>query len=242
MSHIPESVSGDPNAGHPAPATDEGTSAISLLDLVADLWRSFNASQVGTDTGLTAFQRELALKQFSLDERRVAEDERRGLLEERRVVTEEGAQEFLEEDTITRRLQEAAALATGPAGALQLAFMARGQGAPQEQIRELFQSLPFLQSLLAGEALPQFGLPEQLGGAGRTQGIKGNTITGQTFGITLPGKTAVTEQQFTGLSAFEQDFLGALGQTGTGQSSEGFLSDIMASFLPTTKGFGAFSF
>ena len=62
---------------------------------------------------------------------------------------------------------------------------------------------------------------------------EGGTIEGKNLGVTLPGKKATTQQAFGTLSAFEQEFLGALGQSETGQSVEGFLQDIMKSFIPT---------
>lgn len=159
---------------------------------------------------------------------------------------------------------EAAGLATGPTGAIQLAFLARGQGAPNEQIKSMFQNLPFVQALLGDKGLPGFGLPEQFGGASARTGtapapgvpvpgggipgvnmtldpqysgagaLGGRTTTGGTFGLTLPSKTGITEAAFTGLSDFEKEFLGALGQAETGQGAEGFLADIVKSFIPTT--------
>lgn len=152
---------------------------------------------------------------------------------------QQAARAFQEKDVITGRLFESSALATGPTGAIQLAHLARGQGAPQADVAAIFQNLPFVQALLRGEALPGFGLPEQLGGTmTRVPGVgTGNVIEGKNLGVTLPSKTGVTEQQWTGMSAFEQMFLGALGQSETGQDAAGFLADIQKSFIPTTTAF-----
>ncbi|KKM61967.1 hypothetical protein LCGC14_1526400, partial [marine sediment metagenome] len=97
----------------------------------------------------------------------------------------------------------------------------------------IFQHLPFVQELLHGQNIPGFGLPEQLGGEQRRVPGSGSTIQGTNLGVTLPGKKSITQQAFGSLSVFEQEFLGALGQSETGQSIEGFLQDIMKSFIPT---------
>ncbi len=163
------------------------------------------------------------------------------------------AQAFTQEDVRNQRLLEAAGLATGPTGAIQLAYLARGQGAPQEEVAAIFQNLPFIQELLHGQNVPGFGRPEQLGeptprtsgggGIGQPQrrpAGTGGTIEGQGLGVTIPGKRSVTRQAFGTLSQFEQEFLGALGQSETGQSAQGFLEDMIKSFIPTRQG-GAIS-
>jgi len=147
-----------------------------------------------------------------------AQLQREGLAEERRQFNEDIAfrksqQAFAEKDTNTQRLLEAAGLATSPTGAIQLAYMARGKGAPVAQIRSIFQNLPFVQALLQGKTLPGFGLPEQLGGAtARTTGTgalgEGHVTQGKTFGVKLPTALGVTEQQFGGLQDTEKEFLG----------------------------------
>jgi len=142
-------------------------------------------------------------------------------------------QAFTQEDIRNQRLLAAAGLATGPTGAIQLAYLARGQGAPQAEVASIFQNLPFIQELLHGQDVPGFGLPEQLGGEMRRVSGGGGVIEGKNLGVTLPGKRATTRQAFGTLSKFEQEFLGALGQSETGQSVEGFLEDIMKSFIPT---------
>jgi len=204
---------------------------------LADAIRAASASQAVSDSAGSALSKELALKQLALEERQVKVQERGAAVTEQQLKLAQQAQAFQEKDTITERLQNAAALATGPAGAIQLAYMARGQGAPQSAVRNIFQRLPFVQALLQGKALPSFGLPEQLGGAGRTGAIVGDaahTITGKTFGTKLPTKTAITEQQFSGMSDLEKVFLGELEQTETGESANAFLTSVMQSFVPTT--------
>ncbi len=144
-----------------------------------------------------------------------------------------GQEEFRQQDVNAQRLLEAAGLATGPTGAIQLASLARGEGAPQAEVASIFQHLPFVQELLHGRNVPGFGLPEQLGGEMRRVPAGGGTIEGKNLGVTIPGKKSITQQAYGSLSAFEQEFLGALGQSETGQSIEGFLQDIMKSFIPT---------
>jgi len=157
---------------------------------------------------------------------------------------QKGQQAFQEKDTNTQRLLEAAGLATSPTGAIQLAYMARGQGAPVEQIRSIFQNLPFVQALLQGKTLPGFGLPEQLGGvtARMQQGAGGNVTSGGTFGLTLPSATGVTEQQFGGLSGQEREFLGALHTAETGEGGEQFFQKMLKGFIPSLSEANALAF
>ena len=145
----------------------------------------------------------------------------------------EGQEAFKQQDINAQRLLEAAGLATGPTGAIQLAYLSRGLGAPQEEVASIFQNLPFVQELLHGQNAAGFGLPEQLGGEMRRVSGEGGTIEGKNLGVTIPGKKSINRQAFGTLSAFEQEFLGALGQSETGQSVEGFLQDITKSFIPT---------
>lgn len=153
-------------------------------------------------------------------------------MERARLALEREKFEFGKQDTMTDRLLQAAGLATGPTGAIQLAYLARNQGAPQDQIRDIFQNLPFVQALLAGQALPGFGVPEQLGGPSERVSQTGG---GGLFGVNLPGLNAVTERQFSQLSTTEQQFLGALYQSEFGISTEEALQTIQNSFLPTTN-------
>lgn len=183
-----------------------------VWSVLAESIRSAIAGQAASDSAALALQRELGLGQLALAQR---------------------TQEFTEQDVMTQRLLEAAGLATGPTGAIQLAHLARGQGAPQEEVAALFQNLPFVQELLHGQNVPGFGLPEQLGGEMRRVPTGGGTIQGQNLGVTIPGKKSITQQAFGTLSEFEQAFLGALGQSETGQSAGGFLEDIIKSFIPT---------
>jgi hypothetical protein len=95
---------------------------------------------------------------------------------------------FNETDVNTQRLLEAAGLATSPAGAIQLAYMARGAGAPAGAIAAMFQNLPFIQAALHGQILPGFtGIPEQLGGG--TVGSGGSNPVA----AAMPGGTSSTE-------------------------------------------------
>jgi len=194
---------------------------------IADAYREAAANQASSDRASQELQ-------ASLERERLAEQKRQ-FDEDIRFRREQEA--FQQKDITSQRLLEAAGLATGPTGAIQLAYLARGQGAPQEQVASIFQNLPFVKALLAGEALPGFGLPEQLGGTNRrvTSAAGENVIRGQNLGVTIPGKTAVTQQQFEGLNQIERGFLGALGQSETGQAAGDFLEDITRSFLPTTN-------
>lgn len=219
----------------------------------------------GSDPLLSALQAQAAALQGQLDAAAAGTELGYAQLEETKrqfdltLELQKQAQAFQEKDITTQHLLEAAGLATSPQGAIQLAYMARGQGAPNAEIRDIFQNLPFVQALLNGQALPGFGLPEQLGGEGRTAaiGVGGaqastagggaaatqsgqniNTILGQTFGLTLPSRTGITQQQFEGLTDFEKSFLGYLSQAETGQSAQGFLQDVVGSFIPTTSSFG----
>jgi hypothetical protein len=179
-------------------------------------WLAMEEQAMLDDRADAAFSRELQRQQLALQERAAALAERR--------------QGFEERDIITGRTFEAAELATGPTGAIQLAYMARGQGAPQEQIRGIFQNLPFVQALLAGQALPGFGVPEQLGGASERVSQTG---TGGLFGLNLPGLNAVSERQLSQMSRSEQEFLGALYQAEFGIPMEDALTSIERSFSPT---------
>lgn len=189
--------------------------------------KSFQEQQAVTDSATIALERELGLGRLGV---------MRGELG-----LAQGAQAFTEQDIQTQRLLEAAGLATGPTGAIQLAFLARGQGAPQEDIAAIFQNLPFIQALLAGETLPSFGLPGQLGGEFNRVSPVGNVIEGQNLGVTIPSPTGVNRTQFQNLTPTEQSFLGALGQSETGTPSNEFLDAIMRTFIPENVGGGALS-
>ena len=236
-----------------APAGGEGTAdglpsgwqaAIDLLNEAAD-------TAAASDDAATALQEQLARAGLDIERGRLGVSQgqlgvSRGQLDVARGTLAEGArqfdisqafltgqEEFKQQDINAQRLLEAAGLATGPTGAIQLAFLARGEGAPQAEVASIFQHLPFLQELLHGQNVPGFGLPEQLGGEMRRVSGEGGTIEGKNLGVTIPGKRAITQQAFGTLSAFEQQFLGALGQSETGESIEGFLQGIMKSFIPT---------
>lgn len=210
------------------------------FEAIIALIREAAAAAAGSDTAATALQEKLALA--GLDIQRGQLGVQRGQLgvAEGTLALARETQAFTQEDIRNQRLLEAAGLATGPTGAIQLAYLARGRGAPQAEIASMFQNLPFVQELLHGQNVPGFGLPEQLGGEMRRVPGVGGTIEGKNLGVTLPGKKAITQQAFGTLSTFEQEFLGALGQSETGQSVEGFLEDIMKSFIPTRAG-GALS-
>jgi len=180
-------------------------------------WLAMEEQAMIDDRAGDAFSQEMARQQLALDR------EKLDMLKE--------DQEFNQRDTTTQRMLEAAGLATGPTGAIQLAYLARGQGAPNEQIRDIFQNLPFVKALLAGQALPGFGVPEQLGGASD----RVSSTTGGMFGTVLPGMNAITERQFSGMSASEQQFLGALYQAEFGIPIEDSLQTISNSFLPTSN-------
>ncbi len=195
-----------------APLEDAGGTALQdLFAAIAQTIRESQDAQAASDAAGLALQRELGIRGLELQER---------------------TQAFTEQDVQTQRLLEAAGLATGPTGAIQLAFLARGQGAPQEDIAALFQNLPFVQSLLAGETLPSFGVPEQLGGEFRRVSPLGNVIEGQNLGVTIPAQTGVSRTQFENLTPTEQAFLGALGQSETGTPASEFLEGIMRTFIP----------
>lgn len=196
----------------------EGGDAASVASVIAEALRASSESQAASDNAGLALQRELGIRQLELGER---------------------TQAFTEQDTQTQRLLEAAGLATGPTGAIQLAFLARGQGAPQAEVASIFQNLPFVQALLAGETLPSFGLPGQLGGEFNRVSPLGNVIEGQNLGVTIPSTTGVSRTQFENLTPTEQAFLGALGQSETGTPSNEFLDAIMRSFIPENVGGGA---
>ena len=190
----------------------EGGDGGDIWQVLADAIRDASATQAASESAAAALQRELGLGNLALAQR---------------------TQAFTEKDTTAQRLLEAAGLATGPTGAIQLAHLARGQGAPQEEVASLFQNLPFIQELLSGQNIAGFGLPEQLGGEMRRVPTGGDVIQGQNLGVTLPGKKSITQQAYGTLTDFEQAFLGALGQSETGQSAGGFLEDIIKSFIPT---------
>ena len=202
-----------------------------------DLITEASADAAASDTAATALQEQLALAGLDIERGRLgvaqgtlAEGARQFDVSQAFLT---GQEEFKQEDIRAQHLLEAAGLATGPTGAIQLAFLARVKGAPQAEVASIFQHLPFLQELLHGQNVPGFGLPEQLGWEMRRVPATGDTIQGENLGVTLPGKKAITQQAFGSLSPFEQEFLGALGQSETGQSIEGFLGDIMKSFIPT---------
>lgn len=198
------------------------------MDAILKAFEAAQGAQAGSDRAGMDLQAQLERERLAEDTRQFNES----------LAFKREQEAFQQKDIISQRLLESAGLATGPTGAIQLAYLARGQGAPQDKIKDVFQNLPFVKALLAGQALPGFGLPEQLGAAtGRTGAsafAEGGTIQGKNLGITIPGKTGVTEQQYGGLSDFEQQFLGALGQSETGQDAAGFLEDIRKSFLPST--------
>ena len=87
-----------------------------LVAAVAESLRASSEKQAATDSAATALQRELGLGQLAVSQGTLGLAQR--------------TQAFTEQDTQTQRLLEAAGLATGPTGAIQLAFLARGQGAP----------------------------------------------------------------------------------------------------------------
>lgn len=194
--------------------------ASDIASVIAEALRSSNETQASSDNAGLALQRELGIRNIELAER---------------------TQVFTEQDVQTQRLLEAAGLATGPTGAIQLAFLARGQGAPQAEVASIFQNLPFIQALLAGETLPSFGLPGQLGGEFNRVSPLGNVIEGQNLGVTIPAQTGVNRTQFQNLTPTEQAFLGALGQSETGTPSNEFLEGIMRTFIPENVGGGALS-
>jgi hypothetical protein len=216
--------------------------------VIAEAIRSSAAGQAATESAAAALQRELGLGQLALGQRELDLSRELGFGELGVAQQTQAAQEeqfgisqafleeqqaFTEKTTTTQALLEMAGLAASPTGAIQLAHLARGQGAPQAEVASIFQNLPFVQELLSGQGIPGFGLPGQLGGEMRRVPATSGTIQGQNLGVTLPGKKAITRQAFGGLTEFEQAFLGALGQSETGQGAEGFLSDIMKSFIPT---------
>ena len=201
--------------------------ATGLASVIADILRASSEAQAATDAAATALQRELGLGQLAVSQGQLALGQR--------------GQAFTEQDIQTQRLLEAAGLATGPTGAIQLAFLARGQGAPQAEIASIFQNLPFIQALLAGETLPSFGLPGQLGGEFNRVSPLGNVIEGQNLGVTIPAQTGVSRTQFQNLTPTEQAFLGSLGQSETGTPSNEFLEGIMRTFIPENVGGGAVS-
>ena len=197
-----------------------GGDASDIASVIAEALRASSEQQASTDNAGLALQRELGIRNIELAER---------------------TQAFTEQDVQTQRLLEAAGLATGPTGAIQLAFLARGQGAPQAEVASIFQNLPFVQALLSGETLPSFGLPGQLGGEFNRVSSVGNVIEGQNLGVTIPAPTGVNRTQFENLTPTEQAFLGALGQSETGTPSNEFLEQIMRTFIPenTATGSGA---
>ena len=224
-----------------------GASGINIEDLWSRLsgaLQSAFASQASSDAAALGLQRELGLKELALKERGLDITERGQEVshEEYLQTFAEGKRQFgltfgLEkerfqfekQDVITQRLMEAAQLATGPAGAIQLAHMARGEGAPQSQILNIFQNLPFVRAATRGEALPGFGVPEQLGGASQRTSGKG----GAQFAA-LPGLGGYTEQMYQGMSDFEKVFLGSLYQAEKGIPVDEALAQIRRSFIPTT--------
>ena len=197
-----------------------GTGGSALDDIITNALASLAGLQEQSmidDRAAEAFSQEMARQQLALDREKM-DLARRG-------------QEFDERDTTTKRMLEAAGLATGPTGAIQLAYLARGQGAPNDQIKGIFQNLPFVKALLAGQALPGFGVPEQLGGPSD----RVSSTTGGLFGTVLPGLNSITERQMSGMSASEKHFLGALYQAEFGIPVEDSLQTISNSFLPTSN-------
>lgn len=199
--------------------------ASDIASVIAEALRTSSAQQASTDSAGLALQRELGLGQLAVSQGQLGLAQR--------------TQAFTEQDIQTQRLLEAAGLATGPTGAIQLAFLARGQGAPQAEVASIFQNLPFVQALLAGETLPSFGLPGQLGGEFNRVSSVGNVIEGQNLGVTIPATTGVSRTQFENLTPTEQAFLGALGQSETGTPSNEFLEQIMRTFIPENTGTGS---
>lgn len=216
--------------------------------------RGAEGASAGSDGAAAALDAQLQREALAQAERLQREAQaqqaqltRESLAEQRRQFEEDlgfrrAQQQFAEKNTMTQRLLEAAGLATSPTGAIQLAYMARGQGAPVEQIRSVFQNLPFIQALLQGKTLPGFGLPEQLGAA--TARVTENALAGgmatqgKTFGTVLPSALGVTEMQFMGLTGQEQQFLGALHTAETGESGELFFQKMLKGFIPTTSSVG----
>lgn len=195
-----------PSGLDPAPVED--TDSKQWNALVEMLTQGQNA-QLEDDRAAAAYDREYKQQLLALEERKFA---------------------LSQQESVTDATFKAAELATGPTGAIQLAYMARNQGAPQQQIHDIFQNLPFVKALLAGQALPGFGVPEQLGGPSD----RVNTTGGGTFGLTLPDVTGITEHQWSGMSASEQSFYAALRQSETGIPIEDSLKSLADSFLPTT--------
>jgi len=214
-------------------AAEADTGLPSGWQAAIDLLNEASAAAATSDDAATALQEELARASLDIERGHLGVAQGQLGVARGQLALAEEAQAFTQEDIRTQRLLEAAGLATGPTGAIQLAYLARGRGAPQAEVASIFQNLPFIQELLHGQDVAGFGLPEQLGGEMRRVSGEGGTIEGKNLGVTLPGKKAITQQAFGTLSAFEQEFLGALGQSETGQSVEGFLEDIMKSFIPT---------
>lgn len=201
-----------PDPGKPSPYSSGGTNTQSTaIDALLEDLRNFATESLADDRAAQAFSEEMARQQLALQREQF---------------------EFNKQRDTNDMLLEAAGLATGPTGAIQLAYLARGQGAPQEQIRGIFQNLPFVQALLAGQALPGFGVPEQLGGPSDRVSQTG---AGGLFGVNLPGLNAVNERQFSGMSASERQFLGALYQAEFGIPIEDALQTIQNSFAPTSN-------
>ena len=214
---------------------------------LANAIRGATASSAGSDSAASGLSAQLQRESLAEQKRQfgitTAEQQRQFNAQQALAAQQ---QKFSQQDTMTQRLLEAAGLATSPTGAIQLAYMARGKGAPVSQIRSIFQNLPFVQALLQGKTLPGFGLPEQLGAA--TARVTNNAIAGghatkgQTFGTVLPTATGVTQQQYEGLTPQEQDFLGALHTAETGQSSGEFFQQMLKGFIPTTGSSAALAF
>ncbi len=225
-------------------ATGGETGAPFDWQAVIDLMNQYAGEAAGRDDAATALQAELAWAGIGIQQGQL------GVAQGGLALAQE-AQAFSQEDLRNQRLLEAAGLATGPTGAIQLAYLARGEGARPEEVASICQNLPFVQELLHGQDVAGFGRPEQLGeptprvsggGGGlgqvgaRPPGTPSGAIHGQGLGVTIPGKKSVTRKSFGTLSQFEQEFLGALGQSETGQSAQGFLEDIIKSFIPTRAG------
>lgn len=228
---------------------------------IIDLLKETAGQAAASDTAASALEAELAQGQLGVAQGQLALGEATlaASMEKFGITQEflESQEEFKQQDIINQRLLEAAGLATGPTGAIQLAYLARGAGAPHEEVASIFQNLPFVQELLHGQNISGFGRPEQLGGPMRGDvdvgagpvpgtaakggvlvprapaGTPSGAIQGRGLGVTIPGKKSVTRQAYGTLSALEQEFLGALGQSETGQSAAGFLEDIIKSFIPT---------
>ena len=203
---------------------------------IIDLMNQYAGQAAASDAAALELQAALGFGQLGVQQGQLGVAQGQLGVQQGQLALAQEAQAFTQEDIRNQRLLEAAGLATGPTGAIQLAYLARGEGAPHEEVASIFQNLPFVQELLHGQDVPGFGLPEQLGGESERIPAKEGDIEGTGLGVTLPGKKGITRKAFGTLSQFEQEFLGALGQSETGQSAQGFLQDIIKSFIPTRAG------